>query len=256
MDRLDFAIKLSRDVGFYLLRYWGKALNVREKSSFQDLVSDCDLEAQRIIVEKIQKSYPNDSILAEEGLFETGNKIWIIDPIDGTMNYVHGLPSFGVAIAYAENNEVVMGVINDPIMGETFYALRGQGAFVNGERIRVSQTGKLKNSIGNIGFYVGFTGKFINAVETRVRRIRMTGSAVIGGAYVACGRFDFFIARRANPWDIAPLLAIMPEAGGVVTDIQGERATLNSGSYVFSNGLFHDELLNVISSVEEDSTVG
>ncbi|WP_041081051.1 inositol monophosphatase family protein [Thermotoga profunda] len=255
MDRLDFTIKLARKIGFYLMQYWGHALNVTEKSSFQDLVTDCDKQAQQMIVREIREHFPDEAILAEEGLFEKGDKIWIIDPIDGTMNYVHGLPSFAVGIAYAERNEVIIGVAHDPLMSETYYAIKGQGAYVNGERIHVSKNSLLKDSIGNVGFYVGFTGPFINAIEKKVRRMRMTGSAILAGAYVACGRFDFFVAKRANAWDVAPLFVIIPESGGMITDLSGKEATLESGNYLFSNGLLHNELIDILKKIKENREV-
>ncbi len=250
MDRLDFAIKIARQVGLYVMQYWGRALNVREKSSFQDLVTDCDKHAQQMIVEQIREYFPNDSILAEEGLFEDGDRLWIIDPIDGTMNFVHGLPSFSVAIAYVEKGNVVIGVAHDPVLNETFYSAQNQGAYKNGERINVSSSEKLKDCIGNVGFYVDFTGRFLSLMERKVRRMRIMGSAILAGAYVACGRFDFFVARRANPWDVAPVLLMVKEAGGIVTDINGNEANLNSKSFVFSNKAVHEELLKVIQQVE------
>lgn len=251
MDRLDFSIKLARKVGLYVMQHWGHALNVTEKSSFQDLVSDCDKHAQQMIVQEIRKYFPNEAILAEEGLFEKGDRIWIVDPIDGTMNYVHGLPSFAVGIAYAEKNEVIIGVAHDPLMSETYYAVKGGGAYLNGEKIHVSKNSLLKDSIGNVGFYVGFTGPFISAIEKNVRRMRMTGSAILAGAYVACGRFDFFVARRANPWDVAPLFVMVPESGGTITDLSGKEANLESGNYLFSNGLLHSQLIHILKKVKE-----
>lgn len=250
MDRLDFSIKLARRVGLYLLQHWGNAINVKEKTSFQDIVSDCDKHAQQMIVSEIQKHFPNEAILAEEDHFETGQKLWIVDPIDGTMNFVHGLPSFAVGIAYSENGDVLIGVVHDPVLNETFYAVKGEGAYRNGEKINVSTNMTLKESIGNVGFYVGFTGQFMSAIERRVRRMRMTGSAVLAASYVACGRFDFFVAKRANAWDVAPVLLIVPEAGGSVTDFKGKPANLASGEYLFSNGKVHSEVLEIIERVE------
>ncbi|WP_448532175.1 inositol monophosphatase family protein [Pseudothermotoga sp.] len=251
MDRLDFAIKLARRVGFYLLQHWGNALNVKEKSSFQDIVSDCDKHAQQMIVSEIEKHFPKEAILAEEDRFETGQRLWIVDPIDGTMNFVHGLPSFAIGIAYSEGGNVLVGVVHDPVLNETFYAVAGEGAYKNGERINVSSNTMLKESIGNVGFYVGFTGHFINAIEKHVRRMRMVGSAVLAASYVACGRFDFFVAKRANPWDVAPVLLIVPEANGCVSDLQGRPAHLSSGEYLFSNGKVHSEVLEIIKKVEK-----
>lgn len=251
MDRMDFSIKIARKVGLYLMEHWGNAENVRQKSSFQDLVSDCDKQAQKMIVQKIKDHFPDDAILAEEGLFEKGDRMWIIDPIDGTMNYVHGLPSFAIGIAYVEKEQVILGVAHDPVLNETYYAIKGQGAYKNGERINVSENSLLKDSIGNTGFYTDFTGIFISAIEKKVRRVRMTGGAILAGAYVACGRFDFFIAKRANSWDVAPLFVLVPEAGGIVTDLSGNQAHLNTGNFLFSNGLLHDQVLEVIREVNK-----
>ncbi|HBT40129.1 MAG: Inositol-phosphate phosphatase [Thermotoga sp. 50_1627] len=249
MDRLDFAIKLARKVGLYLLQHWGNALNVKEKSSFQDIVSDCDKRAQQMILSEIERHFPKEAILAEEDHFETGQKLWIVDPIDGTMNFVHGLPSFAVGIAYSEGGNVLVGVVHDPVLNETFYAVKNEGAYKNGEKISVSSKTTLKESIGNVGFYVGFTGHFINAIEKHVRRMRMAGSAVLAASYVACGRFDFFVAKRANPWDVAPVLLIVPEAGGYISDFEGRPVNLSSGEYLFSNGKVHSDVLEIIKKV-------
>ena len=252
MDRLDFAIKLLRRVGYFLLQNWGKVDRVFTKSDFKDLVTDIDKESQRIIVENIKKHFPDEHIIAEEGIFEKGDKIWIVDPIDGTVNFVHGLPSFSISLAYVEKGRIVLGVVHVPVTGETFYAINGEGAYMNGERINVSGRKDLRECVGSTGNYPGFTGKLILSLDNRIRRIRILGSAAASAAYVGAGKFDFFVAKRINPWDVAASMLIVRESGGKVTDFEGNNANINSHSFVFSNSLIHDEILKVIKAISKE----
>ena len=249
MDRLDFTIKLSKKVGKILLSEWGEPSKISEKSSFQDLVTDTDKRVQEIIVSEIKKNFPGEGILAEEGIDESSEKMWVIDPIDGTVNFAFGLPSFSISIAYIENGDPVVGVVHIPVIGETYYAVRGKGAFKDGERISVSKRDSLKKSIGLSGFFRGFSGKLIEALEDRVIRVRMLGSIAVGVVYIAAGKADFYIAKRANPWDVAAAILILREAGGKVTDFHGKEEGIFGKQYLFSNGLVHDELLSVMKTL-------
>ncbi len=249
MDRLDFTIKLSKRVGKILLSEWGEPSKVSEKSSFQDLVTDMDKKVQEIVVSEIRKNFPDDGILAEEGIDESSEKMWVIDPIDGTVNFAFGLPSFSISIAYIEKGEPVVGVVHIPVIGETYYAVRGKGAFKDGEKISVSKRDSLKKSIGLSGFFRGFSGKLIEALEDKVVRVRMLGSIAVGVVYIAAGKADFYIAKRANPWDVAAAILILKEAGGKVTDFHGKEEGIFGKQYLFSNGLVHDELLSVIKTL-------
>jgi len=252
LDRLDFSIKLLRKVGHLLMIHWGRVDNVEKKTGFKDIVTEIDREAQRMIVDEIRKFFPDENIMAEEGIFEKGDRLWIIDPIDGTINFVHGLPNFSISLAYVENGEVKMGVVHAPALNETLYAEEGSGAFFNGERIRVSENASLEECVGSTGSYVYFTGKFIERMEKRTRRIRILGSAALNAAYVGAGRVDFFVTWRINPWDIAAGLIIVKEAGGMVTDFSGKEANAFSKNFIFSNGLIHDEVLKVVNEVVEE----
>ena len=249
MDRLDFTIKLSKKVGKILLSEWGEPSKISEKSSFQDLVTDTDKRVQEIIVSEIKKNFPGEGILAEEGIDESSERMWVIDPIDGTVNFAFGLPSFSISIAYIENGEPVVGVVHIPVIGETYYAVKGKGAFKDGERISVSKRDSLKKSIGLSGFFRGFSGKLIEALEDRVIRVRMLGSIAVGVVYIAAGKADFYIAKRANPWDVAAAILILREAGGKVTDFHGKEEGIFGKQYLFSNGLVHDELLSVMKTL-------
>jgi len=249
MERLDFTIKIAKKVGNILLSEWGNPASVSQKSSFQDLLTDMDKKSQSIIVEAIKKAFPEDGILSEEGINEKKEKMWIIDPIDGTVNYAFGLPSFSVSISYVVENEPTVGVIHLPVIGETYYAVKDMGSYKDGEKIKVSNRSNLKQTVGLMGFFRGFTGKFISEMEDKVIRIRMLGSIAVGAAYIAAGKADFYIAKRANPWDVAAAVLILKEAGGKVTDIDGKSAGIYSNSYVFSNGRIHQDIINQIKNI-------
>ncbi len=249
IEKLDFAIKISKKVGKVLLSEWGNPANVSQKSSFQDLLTNMDKKSQSIIVEAIKKTFPEEGILSEEGIDEKKEKMWVIDPIDGTVNYAFGLPSFSVSIAYVENDDPIVGVIHLPVIGETYYAVKGKGAYKDGEKIGVSQRSNLRETVGLMGFFKGFTGRFISEMEDKVIRIRMLGSIAVGVAYIAAGKADFYIAKRANPWDVAAAVLILKEAGGMVTDLDGNPAGIYSDGYIFSNGKIHQDILYYLKRV-------
>jgi myo-inositol-1(or 4)-monophosphatase len=246
LDRLDFTIKLAKRMGKILLSEWGRPSEISQKSSFQDLVTDMDKYVQKRIISEIKEHFPEDGILAEEGVDESSSKMWVIDPIDGTVNFAFGLPSFSISIAYVENDEPVLGVVHIPALNETYYAEKGSGAYKDGEKIHVSGRKSLKESIGLAGFFKGFTGKLISTLEDKVVRIRMLGSIAVGVVYIAAGKADFYVAKRANPWDIAAAHLILKEAGGKITDFSGNATGIYGKKYVFSNGWIHEELLDYL----------
>ncbi|MCD6552125.1 inositol monophosphatase [Thermotoga sp.] len=256
MNRLDFSIKLLRRVGYYLMLHWGKIDEVEEKTGFKDIVTNIDRKAQEVIVKEIREHFPHDNVLAEEGIFEKGDRLWIIDPIDGTINFVHGLPNFSISIAYVEKGDVKMGVVHAPALHETFYAEDSGGAYLNGEKIKVSKNPSLEKCVGSTGSYVDFTGKFIEKMEKRTRRVRILGSAALSAAYVGAGKIDFLVTWRINPWDIAAGFIIVKEAGGRITDFSGKEASIFSKNFVFSNGLVHEEVLKVVNEVVEEVKSG
>jgi len=254
MNKLDLAINIAKSAGYYILQYWGNVDNVYEKENFQDLVTDYDKNAQNMIVSKIKKFFPEDGFIAEEGnLYEKSKNLWIIDPIDGTINYIHGLPNFGVSIAYFENEKPIFGVVFNPFTEELFVGIKNEGSFLNHSRLKITKNITLKESIGSTGFHKNFTGKFISNVENKVQRIRIIGSAALSACYVAANKFDFFVAKRANSWDIAAAYIIVKEAGGKIINFNGNTPKLFSkDSYIFSNPSISDEILELIKKQEGD----
>lgn len=192
-------------------------------------VTVTDQKAEREIISRIKRSFPQDSILAEEsgGTRSSAERRWIIDPLDGTVNFAHGLPHLCVSIAYERRGKIIMGGIYDPFRKELFFAERGRGAYLNSRSIRVSQTRKLIKSLIVTGFpyekieqaeyYINFYKAFL----TRSMGIRRLGSAALDLAYVACGRFDAFWEFNLQPWDVAAGLLLVQEAGGTMTDFFG-----------------------------------
>ena len=218
-----------------------------------DLVTETDRASEALLVERLAAAFPGDAILAEEGGGKTGaDARWIVDPLDGTTNFVHGLPFFCVAIARERAGEVDLAVIHAPILDLTFTAERGGGAHCNGRALQVSASASLERALLATGFPVdreNAANNFIQfaAVKRRARAVRRYGSASLDQAMVAAGTFDAYWEMRIKPWDVAPGSLIVSEAGGRVTGWLGERLRLEVGAIVASNGRIHDELLAVLA---------
>ena len=212
---LNIMIKASQKASKNLIRDFGELekLQVSVKGP-SDFVSNADTKAEKIIIEELSKAKKNFSIISEEDgskINQDKNNIWIIDPIDGTTNFLHGVPHFAISIALKSNNEIVSGLIYDPIKDEMFYAEKNSGAFFNNHRIRVSN----KKEINSCLFATG--GKDYNKkIDLNIRR---TGSAALDMAYVASGRYDGYFQKNLNLWDIAAGVILVKEAGGIVSDI-------------------------------------
>tara|TARA_Y100000748_G_C15422450_1_gene459920 strand:+ start:53 stop:796 length:744 start_codon:yes stop_codon:yes gene_type:complete len=212
---LNIMIKASQKASKNLIRDFGELekLQVSVKGP-SDFVSNADTKAEKIIIEELSKAKKNFSIISEEDgskVNQDKNNIWIIDPIDGTTNFLHGVPHFAISIALKSNNEIVSGLIYDPIKDEMFYAEKNSGAFFNNHRIRVSN----KKEINSCLFATG--GKDYNKkIDLNIRR---TGSAALDMAYVASGRYDGYFQKNLNLWDIAAGIILVKEAGGIVNEI-------------------------------------
>ncbi len=212
---LNIMIKASQKASKNLIRDFGELekLQVSVKGP-SDFVSNADTKAEKIIIEELSKAKKNFSIISEEDgskVNQDKNNIWIIDPIDGTTNFLHGVPHFAISIALKSNNEIVSGLIYDPIKDEMFYAEKNSGAFFNNHRIRVSN----KKEINSCLFATG--GKDDNKkIDLNIRR---TGSAALDMAYVASGRYDGYFQKNLNLWDIAAGVILVKEAGGIVNEI-------------------------------------
>jgi myo-inositol-1(or 4)-monophosphatase len=213
---LNIMIKASEKASKNLIRDFGEVeklqVSVKGPSNF---VSNADIKAERIIIEELKKARPNYSIISEEGGSETNKdteNFWIIDPIDGTTNFLHGVPHFAISIALKSNNEIVSGLIYDPIKDEMFYAEKNNGAFFNNQRIRVSK----KKEINKCLFATGGNDLLNKKNNLTTRK---SGSAALDMAYVAAGRYDGYFQNNLNLWDIAAGIILIKEAGGKINEI-------------------------------------
>jgi len=252
---LQLAIKAARQAGDTLMSMYGKAA-IREKGATQNLVTEADLAAEKLITDLIRARYPDHRLLLEEGQ-STGvaqdDHLWIIDPLDATNNFAHGIPHFSVSIAYAEKGQLKAGVVIDPTRNELFHAARGHGAFLNDRPIRVTESAGLEQSIVGTGFYYDrgeMMERTLQSIHTlfsrNVRGIRRMGSAAIDLAWVACGRFDGFFEYRLEPWDYSAGKLLIEEAGGRCSDRSGRELKIDSGNVIASNGRIHDLIVDAV----------
>ena len=215
---LNIMIKASEKASKSLIRDFGELekLQVSSKGP-SDFVTNADIKAEKIIIEELIKSKRNYSIISEESKneFENNNdKVWIIDPIDGTTNFLHGVPHFSISIALKSKNEIVSGLVYDPIKDEMYYAEKNNGAYLNNQRIRVSN----KKNIDSCLFAIG--GSSIEEIKFKNNiTIRRSGSAALDMAYVAAGKFDGCLQKNIKIWDIAAGLILVKEAGGIINNI-------------------------------------
>jgi len=251
---LNIAITAARSAGETITRYLDRIdrLTVTSKA-VNDFVTEVDRRAEEAIIRIIRKSYPDHAVLAEESGQQSGNEFeWIIDPLDGTTNFLHGLPHYGVSIACRHNNKLEVGVIYDPSRQELFTASRGQGAQLNDHRIRVSKCKELGSAILGTGFpfrqhqhinaYVaGFKSMLSNSSD-----LRRAGSASLDLAYVASGRLDGFWEIGLNEWDIAAGVLLVLEAGGLVGDFSGGHEFMETGNIICGNPKIFKNILQTL----------
>ena len=247
--RLKLALELARKAGEELRQGFGHVKQIRRKGAV-DLVTEYDLRSERLILEAIRRAFPQDAILSEEaGQVSLGDVCWMVDPLDGTTNFAHDLPMFCVSIACTQHGAPALGVIYDPLREELFQALAGGGASLNGEPLRVSETGSLQEALLVTGFPYDIRTNPRNNLDHYSRLallslgVRRLGSAALDLAYVAAGRFDGYWELRLNPWDWAAGVLLVQEAGGRATDFRGsEQVLVGADSLVATNGRVHDEL--------------
>ena len=207
-------IKASEKASKVLIRDFGEIEKLQvSKKGPKDFVTNSDLRAEKIIIDELKKGRPNYSIISEENGIENNKdtkNTWIIDPIDGTINFLHGIPHFAISIALQSNNEIVSGLIFDPIKNELFFAEKNNGAFFNNQRIRVSKKTQLNECL------FATSGIINNELDIQFRK---SGSAALDMAYVASGRYDGYFQDNLNIWDIAAGIIIIEEAGGILNEI-------------------------------------
>ena len=233
---------------------YGRVSHVRKKSAI-DLVTEADTRSEAKIIDTILKVYPNHTILAEEGGLKQGaaEHLWLIDPLDGTTNYAHNLGFFSISIAFALKEDIVVGVVLNPLAGELFSAIKNKGAFLNGKPMRVSPTQTVADSLLATGFPYNvrdmlnpITTRFINCLKA-AQGIRRLGSAALDLCLVACGRFDAFWEQNLKSWDIAAGLLVAKEAGAVVTDFAGEEFIFEKSEILATNGHIHQQMISLLN---------
>ena len=240
-----------------LIRDFGEIENLQVSSKGPgDFVSSADKRTEKIIIEELQKAHPEYGIITEEtGTINESNikNRWIIDPIDGTMNFLNGIPQFAISIGYEEENEIKCGVIFNPITNEMFCAEKGNGAYLNNTRIRVSKKKKIQDALLVTGgpkqdskIKDKIFSEYIS-VSNIVPNIRKFGSAALDMAYVACGRFDGYWQRELNYWDIAAGIVILKEAGGFIDFFEEDPNLPLKKNVLASNSNIHDELKVVLN---------
>ena len=253
---LKFLIEITKKSGDELRNGFHTTFKISSKSRINDLVTEYDLKSEKIIIESIKSNFPEHNILAEESgelHFSDSDYIWIIDPLDGTVNFANGLEIFSVSIALQYKGELIVGAVYNPISDELFYAQKGKGAFLNSNPIEVNKCSDVLQSLLITGFPYNVSENPQNCIETfnKVLRknipVRRLGSAAIDMCYVACGRFGGFWEPLLKPWDIAAGKLILEEAGGIVTDYQGLTHNLFSKNLVATNSLIHSDLLDILN---------
>ena len=242
---LNIAVRAARAGGDFISRYIDRvdSLSITEKSR-NDFVSEVDKGAEKAIIDVIRKSYPDHSILAEESGMHKGNEYeWIIDPLDGTTNFLYGFPQFAVSIAVRHKDRIIHGVVYNPLSQELFSASRGDGAQLNGRRIRVTARKSLEGALLGTGIpyrdnQLHFLDAYLEMMKALIpgtAGIRRPGSAALDLAFVAAGRLDGFWELDLNIWDIAAGVLLVEEAGGLVGDMNGGMDFLKSGNVVAGN---------------------
>ena len=240
-----------------LIRDFGEIENLQVSSKGPgDFVTSADKRTEKILIQELQKAHPEYGIITEEtGIINNSNtkNKWIIDPIDGTFNFMNGIPQFAISIGYEENNEIKCGVIFNPISNEMFCAEKGSGAYLNNTRIRVSKQKKISDALVVTGGPKGESkikdkifSEYIN-VSKNVANVRKFGSAALDIAYVACGRFDGYWQRELNYWDIAAGIILVKEAGGFVDFFEEEKNLPLKKNILVTNSLIHEELKGLIN---------
>lgn len=253
---LEIALGLIHGAGAILVERFSGEKRVVQKGR-GNIVTDVDHEVEHLLLQGLKAEYPEFSILAEEsGLASSGSVYrWIVDPLDGTRNYASGVPIYSVTMALAKDHEVLLGLTYDPVRGDLFRAERGRGAFLNDTPIAVSQRPNVRASV--IALDMGYSDsmaryalQLLDALWPGMQTIRIMGSAALGLAYVAAGRIDLYFHHVLAPWDIAAGVLLTQEAGGVVTDRDGQAIKIENTSIIAANAAVHADFLRLTEGLK------
>ncbi|MCA9044126.1 MAG: inositol monophosphatase [Planctomycetaceae bacterium] len=256
IPELDLALTAAHAAGDILMRYSREGVSIREKAA-SDLVSDADVDAERAIVDMIKGRFPDHSILAEEGYATQGEAehLWIVDPLDGTTNFAHGIPHFAVSIAYYHQGVPQVGVVWNPAREDCFMAARGHGAWHNGVRKTVSPAKQMSEVLVGVGFYYD-RGRSMEATlaaigdifRQQIRGIRRWGTAALDLCHVGSGLYGAFFEYQLAPWDFGAGRLFVEEAGGRVTTARGDALPFEKTSVLATNGHLHETMLSIVGS--------
>lgn len=256
---LETALAAARTGGDILMRFFRDGVEIRDKSASSgktyDLVSDADIESERAIEKMLREKYPEHELLGEENLSAgsaDADHLWVIDPLDGTNNFAHGLPHFAVSIAYYRRGQPLVGVVFNPARDECFTAIRGRGAFRDGRQVQVSDADSLQQTLVGCGFYYDRGAMMRSTLaaieelfEQNIHGIRRFGTAALDLCQVGCGQFGGYFEYKLSPWDFAAGRLFVEEAGGVVSDARGGTLPLATTSVLASNTKLHAALLEI-----------
>lgn len=251
---LEKVIFIAREAGEVLRNGFGKNFSIEYKTNVANLVTEFDKKSEKTIIDFIKKEFPTHSVLAEEGGgFEaSGEYLWVIDPLDGTTNFAHGLPIFSVSIGVQKNGEMICGVVYDVMRDAMYFAEKSSGAFCNDRKLSVSTNDDLHKSVLVTGFPYNvhenpdFAYERFTAFLRVARAVRRLGSAAIDMCYVAEGVFDGFWEVSLNPWDMAAGIILVQEAGGKISDFEGKPTTIFGKQILASNNKVHESMINVL----------
>ena len=250
----EFAIKTAKEAGNILMKHFGNITSIEHKSTDIDLLTIADTESEAFILKKIHSSFPEHHIIAEESNLTEGrsNYRWIIDPLDGTTNFVHNLPIFAVSMGLQYNKETILGVVYNPAADKCFYAEKNGSAFLNGKSIHITSTNTLNSSLLVTGFpyihddkwEIGFD--LFKELYGQTQGIRRLGAAALDFCFVAMGRFEGFWEVGLRPWDVCAGALILSEAGGKVSDWDGSTMSFTGTRVLATNSYIHSEMINVL----------
>ncbi|MBP9015702.1 MAG: inositol monophosphatase [Candidatus Atribacteria bacterium] len=241
-SRLSVALEVAQKVGKFVMAHQNSIREITEKSSPIDVVTEVDKEAQKMIIKELSSRFTQDLFWGEESGYplEDFSSTWVIDPIDGTSNYIHNLPLYGISIAYLKEGKPIIGVLEFPRLRETFWAEKGEGAFLNGERIQVSEIKEMYRAIVGTGFpHRGAKWQIMEPIYAQIlsecQALRSLGSAALGVAYVACGRLEGYLQLGLSFYDIAAAICLVEEAGGKIRDLKNKEWSVESRSILATN---------------------
>lgn len=253
---LDFSIEVAKEAGKIQMSHFGNISSLEKKSTNYDLLTEADKQSEDYIIKQISLKYPQHSILSEEQ-GETNNSSeykWVIDPLDGTTNFVHNLPIFAVSIGLQQNNRTICAVVYNPAADKCFYAEKDKGAYLNKDKLSITSSVTLSDSLISTGFPYLHDNRYDLSFEIfkelygKTRGIRRLGAAALDLCFVAMGRFDAFYEFELKPWDICAGSLIVSEAGGIVSDWNGLKVPDSGVRILASNNKVHNEIIKVLKS--------